>query len=154
MIAGIVMLARAADSIIIRFVTAPPASASLRILLAQAAVRMADDKTLGVGLNNWGIKVNPPYMYSDHIEGTSEGTVHARVETIYLMIAAETGWYNMVMFLILIFYFYFRNFYNYYKFQKTDYHYYTIGLLGGLMGIYLESSLEWVLKQTNNFYQP
>ena len=153
MIAGIVMLAKAADSIIIRFVTAPAASANLLILLAQAAVRMADDKTFGVGLNNWGIKVNPPYPYSDHIEGTTEDSRHARVETIYLMIAAETGWYNLVVFLLLIFYYYFRNFYNYFRFQKTDYHYYTIGLMGGLLGIYLESSLEWVLKQTNNFYQ-
>ena len=25
--------------------------------------------------------------------------------------------------------------------------------MGGLIGIYLESTLEWVLRQTNNFYQ-
>ncbi len=29
----------------------------------------------------------------------------------------------------------------------------SIGLAGGLTAIYLESSLEWILKQTNNFYQ-
>ena len=29
----------------------------------------------------------------------------------------------------------------------------SIGLTGGLLAIYIESGLEWVLKQTNNFYQ-
>ncbi|HCX72163.1 MAG TPA: hypothetical protein DHM37_00410, partial [Candidatus Cloacimonas sp.] len=75
------------------------------------------------------------------------------VETIYLMIAAETGWHNLVVFLIMLFWFYFRNFASYIKYRNTDIHYLTIGIAGGLLGIYLQSSLEWVLKQTNNFYQ-
>jgi hypothetical protein len=39
------------------------------------------------------------------------------------------------------------------SYRGTDYQYFAIGLTGGLLAIYLESTLEWVLKQTNNFYQ-
>ncbi|MDY6915691.1 MAG: O-antigen ligase family protein [Candidatus Cloacimonadota bacterium] len=153
LVLGLIVLIRAMDSILERFQTAPEASANTRILLAQSAVNMANDKTLGIGLNNFGLKVNLPYSYSDHIEGMTEETRNGLVETIYLMIAAETGWHNLVIFMIMIFWFYFRNFISYVRYRNTDIHYLTIGIVGGLLGIYLESSLEWVLKQTNNFYQ-
>ena len=75
------------------------------------------------------------------------------VETIYLMIAAECGWHTLGVFLLFIFYFYFLNLRNMLRYRGTDYQFLCIGLSGGLLGIYLESTLEWVLKQTNNFYQ-
>jgi cell division protein FtsW (lipid II flippase) len=153
LVLGLIVLIRAMDSILERFTTAPEASANTRILLAQSAVKMANDKTLGIGLNNFGLKVNLPYPYSSHIEGITTETKNGLVETIYLMIAAETGWHNLVFFLIMLFWFYFKNFAGYIRYRNTDIHYLTIGIAGGLLGIYLESSLEWVLKQTNNFYQ-
>lgn len=153
MVLGVIVLIRAMDTIIQRFETAPEESTNTRILLAQSAVNMANDKTLGIGLNNFGLKVNLPYPYSSHIEGITPESKNGLVETIYLMIAAETGWHNLVVFLIMLFWFYFRNFASYIKYRNTDIHYLTIGIAGGLLGIYLQSSLEWVLKQTNNFYQ-
>ncbi|MDP8209735.1 MAG: O-antigen ligase family protein [Candidatus Stygibacter australis] len=153
MFIGLLGAIRSMDSIITRFESAPEESANTRKMLAMSAVNMANDKTFGVGLNNFGIKVNMPYHYSDHIEELKEESTAGLVETIYLSFAAETGWHNMVVYFILLFYFYFKNLSNYVKFRHSDYIWLPIGLAGGLMGIYMESALEWVLKQSNNFYQ-
>lgn len=155
-IISLAIMARAWNSISERFRTASPESANVRRDLAIAAVNMANDKVLGVGLNNFGIKINPPWQYSSHIEmhnPEDEDEKNGLVETIFLMIAAESGWHTLVIFLAFIFYFYFQNILNMIRYRGTDYHYFAIGLSGGLLAIYLESTLEWVLKQTNNFYQ-
>jgi nitrate/nitrite transporter NarK len=117
---------------------------------------MANDKLFGVGLNNFGIKINPPYSYGAHIEmhdPEDETEQNGLVETVYLMVAAESGWHTMLIFLIFLFYYFFMNVSNMFKYVGSDYQYFAIGLTGGLLAIYLESTLEWVLKQTNNFYQ-
>jgi len=150
---GTALLAKAADSIIERFETAPESSKITRVNLAIAAVNMAKDKTFGVGINNFGLKINPPYSYGNHIKRGSYDDKGGLVETIYLMIAAETGWINLVMFIIMLLYFYFKNIVNYFTHKKSEYRFLTIGIFGALTAIYVESALEWVLKQTNNFYQ-
>lgn len=150
------ILVKAWDSITERFDTAPEQSAITRKNLATAALKMANDKVLGIGLNNFGIKINPPWPYGDHIpmvDPDNENEKNGLVESIYLMIAAESGWHTLVVFLIFIFYFYFLNIQNFYRYRNTDYQYFAIALIGGLLAIYLESTLEWVLKQTNNYYQ-
>jgi hypothetical protein len=75
------------------------------------------------------------------------------VETIYLMIAAESGWHTLVFFFVFLFYYYFLNLVNVFRYKGTNLQFMSIGLVGGLLAIYIESGLEWVLKQTNNFYQ-
>ena len=151
--ASLVML-KSLDSIITRFETAPKESAESRVYLAKIAINMANDKFFGVGLNNFGLKVNKPYPYAKdspryHEEGFREGLV----ETSYLMIAAETGWLNLGVFLTFLFTFYFRVLLLLKKYWREQYAAILIGILGGLSGIYLESTLEWVLKQSTNFYQ-
>lgn len=155
-IVSLAIMARAWNSISERFNTAPAESAIVRRDLVLAAVKMANDKPLGIGLNNFGIKINPPWQYSNHIEmhnPDDEDEQNGLVETIYLMIAAESGWHTLAVFLGFIFFFFFRNVQNMLSYRGTDYQYFAIGLTGGLLAIYLESTLEWVLKQTNNFYQ-
>ncbi len=153
---SVAMLARAWNSINERFRTAPEESATTRVDLAVAALKMVEDKPLGIGLNNFGIKINPPWPYSSHIEMKNpddEDEKNALVETVYLMIAAESGWHTFGIYFILIFYFYFLNLQNYFKYRRSDFQFFSIGLIGGLLAIYIESGLEWVLKQTNNYYQ-
>lgn len=155
-------LLKALDSITERFATAPEESGMTRVVLAKTAVKMANDKFLGIGLNNWGVKVNPPYPYGADIypfmhKGNNPPPDFEEknpiVETAYLSIAAETGWHNLGVYLLLLFTFFFKNFKNYLLLKNTPYQFFAIGLIGGLFGIYLESTLEWVLRQTNNFYQ-
>ncbi|MEI6421880.1 MAG: O-antigen ligase family protein [Lentisphaerota bacterium] len=147
------VLVKSADTIVERFTNAPEQSKLTRISLAEAAVKMANDKFFGIGLNNWGIKINPPYPYSDHIERKDEDFKEGIVETVYLLVAAETGWLNLGVFLLFIFKFYVMNIMNFFRYRKTELVLFSAGLAGGLFSVYLESTLEWVLKQTNNFYQ-
>lgn len=153
---GIAFMAKAWNSIQERFVTAPMESAEVRKDLAYAAVKMAKAKTLGVGLNNFGVAINPPYDYGSHIpmiDPEDEEEKNGLVETIYLMIAAECGWHTLVVFIIFIFYYYFHSVALFFGYRNNPYQYIPIAFTGSLLAIYLESTLEWVLKQTNNFYQ-
>ena len=145
-------LLKAKDTIMERFLTAPEESANVRVMLAKAAVNMANDKVLGIGLNNFGHKINPPYPYSAHID-FKEDEQGGLVETVYLMIAAETGWHNLAVYLLMLLYFYVRNIINLFKTKDHLMKMVCIGIFSGLTAIYLESTLEWVLKQNNNFYQ-
>lgn len=140
-----------ANSIYNRFMYAPESSMESRKHLAVSARNMAKDGFFGVGLNNFGIKVNAEYPYSKHYmpEDFKEGLV----ENIYLMIAAETGWLNMFVFMLFIMYFYVVNIRNIYYYRNSKMIYLSIAIAGGLAAIFLQSYLEWVLKQAPNFYQ-
>ncbi len=152
---GMVAMLVMVDSIVKRFETAPEASRITRYNLAVTAINMANDKTLGIGLNNFGLKVNKPWPYSEHLSSGrySKDFKEGLVETVYLMIAAETGWHNLIVFLIFIFTFYFKNFLNVFRLANNRYQYIAIGIFGGLTAIFVQSTLEWVLKQSCNFYQ-
>ncbi len=148
------ILLKASDSIIERFKTAPKESQEVRIMLAEAALKMSKENILGVGLNNFGLKINYPYPYS-------KGTPHyydedfrgGLVETAYLMVAAESGWPTLVIYVLFLFRMLVLNLVMYFKSRDAIIKMLSLGVFGGLVGIYLESSLEWVLRQTTNFYQ-
>ncbi len=147
------VLYKAMDTISERIKTAPEESLDVRVQLAIAAQKMANDKILGVGLNNFALKINDPYPYGNHIPKKDAYEKGGLVETIYLMIAAETGWHNLGVFIIFLLYFYAKNVRNYFRLKGSPYRYIPIGIAGGLTAIYIQSTLEWVLKQSNNFYQ-
>lgn len=149
------ILYKASDTIMERVKTAPEESLNVRVVLAQAAQNMANDKVFGVGLNNFGLKINPPYTYGEHIE-RKDDEKGGLVETVYLMVAAETGWHNLGVFITFLLFFYFKNIKNYIALKKSKYkkyRYLPMAFIGCLTSIYLQSTMEWVLKQTNNFYQ-
>lgn len=149
------ILYKASDTIMERVRTAPEESLNVRLVLAQAAQNMANDKIFGVGLNNFGLKINPPYTYGEHIE-RKDDEKGGLVETVYLMVAAETGWHNLGVFIVFLLFFYIKNIKNYWALSKgkyKKYRYLPMAFIGCLTSIYLQSTMEWVLKQTNNFYQ-
>ena len=37
--------------------------------------------------------------------------------------------------------------------KGNEYRYIPLAIIGALTSVYIQSTLEWVLKQTNNFYQ-
>lgn len=150
------ILYKASDTIMERIKTAPKESLNVRVVLAQAAQNMANDKIFGIGLNNFGLKINPPYNYGDHIERKDDDEKGGIVETVYLLIAAETGWANLLVFISFLLFFYFKNIKNYINLKKGKYkryRYIPMAFIGCLTSMYLQSTMEWVLKQTNNFYQ-
>ncbi len=141
--------------IIERFETAPESSGQNRKNLAIAALNMIKDEPLyGVGINNWGIKINPPYQYSKHRDpskGYSADYKDGIVETIYLLVCAECGIPCFIILLTLFGYYWWVAFKLAIKLRKTPYFYIPAGIIGGLTVIYLQSVLEWVLKQQVNF---
>ena len=138
-----------------RFQSAPEASAQTRRDLAIVARNMIVDKPLrGVGINNWGYAVNPPYTYSE--ERREKGRFpddkkDGIVETVYLLIAAECGIPCLVVFLCWLGYYWIVSLRLLKLLRGTPYFYFPAGIIGGLTGVILQSTLEWVLKQQMNF---
>lgn len=141
--------------IIYRFENAPKSSGETRKNFAVAAVNMMQDKPLaGVGLNNWGIKINPPYEYSRHRDpkkGFTEDFKDGIVETIYLLVGAECGIPCLLILLTWFGYYWITAIRLMRKFKKSKYFYLPAGIFGALTGAYLQSTLEWILKQQINF---
>ena len=92
---GLVGLGLMLPRIIERFSEAPEASKNTRIELALCAKEMIlDEPWRGIGINNWGIKINPPYEYAELAGRNTHRGEDFRdgiVETVYLLVGAECG---------------------------------------------------------------
>ena len=151
---GIACLLVFLPRIIERFEKAPESSGQTRKDFAIAAINMMKDVPFaGVGINNWGIKINPPYEYSRHREEKhfKEDYKDGIVETIYLLVGAECGIPCLAVLLIWFAYYWFSAIRLLRRLRRTPYFYIPAGALGGLTGVFLQSTLEWVLKQQMNF---
>ena len=146
---------RAAPMVVDRFTNAPETSAQGRVAFAKAALNMAEDKFFGVGLNNWGLKINPPYPYWENtgIKRPDEDFKSGIVETIYLLVAAECGWITFVALLLWFIYYYWQNIKNIKAYKKAGGFYMAVGVLGALTSVYGQSCFEWILKQQTNSYE-
>ena len=153
-VAGLVALAAMAPRIVQRFETAPKESGSTRVELALCAWEMVKDEPLrGVGLNNWGIKINPPYEYAERAGRNTNRDEEFRdgiVETVYLLVGAECGIPALAAMLVWFFYYLIIACRLVKKLKGTPYAAIPAGLAGGLVACYLQSCLEWVLRQQMN----
>jgi O-antigen ligase len=144
-------------NIIKRFENAPKESLMTRQYLAASAWNMMQDEPLiGVGLNNWGIKINPPYPYCEYRYNNkriAKDFKEGIVETSYLLVGAECGFLALGAFLAWLGYYYVIACKLVKHFRRSDYFFIPAGLVGGLTAIYLQSTLEWVMKQQVNFIQ-
>ena len=144
-------------NIINRCETAPKESLMTRQNLAAAAWNMMKDNPFaGVGLNNWGIKINPPYPYCEYRYGNkriAKDFKEGIVETSYLLVGAECGFLALGAFLAWLGYYYVAACRLVKKLRRTTLFYIPAGIVGGLTSVYLQSTLEWVMKQQVNFIQ-
>ena len=144
-------------NIIKRFENAPKESLMTRQYLAASAWNMMKDKPFaGVGLNNWGIKINPPYPYCEYryenrriAKDFKEGIV----ETSYLLVGAECGFFALAAFLSWLGYYYICACKLVKQLRRSNFFFIPAGVVGGLTAIYMQSTLEWVMKQQVNFIQ-
>ncbi len=129
--------------VIERFETAPEKSADTRKELAIIAVNMIKEAPwFGVGINNWGVNIR---RHSKEYTGI--------VETIYLLVAAECGLIGLAGLLLWFAYYWLLALILCIKLRNHPNFYIPVGVIGGLTNIYLQSVLEWVLKQQINFVQ-
>lgn len=151
---GMIGAAVVAPRVVERFETAPEASANTRIELAACAREMIlDEPFRGVGINNWGIKINPPYDYAERAgRNTNRGEDYADgvVETVYLLVAAECGIPALCAMLLWFFWYLFKSIALLRRTKGTMWHFLPAGMAGALTANYLQSFLEWVLRQPIN----
>ena len=151
---GLVGLGLMLPRIIERFTEAPAESKNTRIELALCAQEMmSDEPWRGVGINNWGIKINPPYEYAERAGRKRTRGADFKdgiVETVYLLVGAECGIPALVM-MILWFLSYLVLSVILVK-RLAGIHEAAIpaGLAGGFVALYLQSCLEWTLRMQMN----
>ena len=140
--------------IIERFVNAPKASGDTRKELALCAVEMIRDCPLaGVGINNWGVKINAPYEYAERAGRTlnfAEDHKDGIVETVYLLVCAECGIPALIAMLLWFLWHIGVCIRLLRHTRAASESIIPAGLLGGLTAIYLQSAFEWVLRQQLN----
>ena len=128
-----------------------------RQYLADSAWRMMKDKPfVGVGLNNWGIKINPPYPYCQYRYGNkriAKDFKEGIVETSYLLVGAECGFLALGAFLTWLGYYYVSACKLVKQLRRTNLFYIPAGIVGGLTAIYLQSTLEWVIILLKIFWR-
>ena len=135
---------KVAPSIIERFETAPVNSGLSREQANQAAIAMAGSGWLGVGLNNYSYNINET-AYSRFVPlEVDRGIVH----NIYLLHAAEMGWFGLLLFLLLIGNFLWMAFRLILRRMDNLVSWVAIGLFAGMTSLWLQSSLEWAFRQT------
>ena len=143
-----------APRIVERFENAPASSKDTRVQLAACAREMIlDEPWRGVGLNNWGIKINPPYDYAERagrVTGRGEDYADGIVETVYLLVAAECGIPALCAMLLWFGWYFFTCVGLMRRTRGTMWHFLPAGLVGGLFANYAQSALEWVLRQPIN----
>ena len=162
MLAGLIVMlcviGYALPRIIQRFTKAPESSKMTRINLAIASKRMANDYRLGVGANNYSEFSGPFRNYAlEQYENVNQTFLNNAseygpiVETIYLLVAAECGWWGLCVLLAWFLYYYFLCLLNVILLRRLPCSGISIGIFGALTCVYAHSTLEWSLKQYNNF---
>ena len=139
--------------IIERFTEAPKSSGETRVELAQCAFEMIKDNPFtGVGINNWSLNMDPVHPYQERA-----GEVLGRkleytgiVETVYLLVCAECGIPALVAMLVWFAWYWFLCIRVMRKLRGTEWYFVPAGLFGSLAANYLQSVLEWVLRQQLN----
>ena len=117
---------------------------------------MKDKPFAGVGLNNWGIKINPPYPYCEYRYSNkriAKDFKEGIVETSYLLVGAECGFLTLGAYLAWLGYYFIIACKLLKTFRRSSSFYLPAGVVGGLTAVYFQSTLEWVLKQQVNFLQ-
>ncbi len=153
-ILGIAAVIYSFPTIVNRFTKAPVSSGETRKFFAETAVNIIKAKPLlGCGINTWSIvSLDPNYNpYLDHPHFAIHGEFMGLVETTYLLVGSECGLLGLSALLIWYFYYLFHTLYQSFRWRKTEYFYLLSGIGGGLTSNYLQSVLEWVLKQQINF---
>ena len=143
-LAALPVLAKVTPAIIERFETAPVESGLSRHQANSAALSMARDHFLGVGLNNYSYVVNNT-DYADYIPLASDrGIVH----NVYLLHASELGWLGLAAFVLMIGRFLWLAIRFIARRRDDITSSMAIGVLAGMVALWTQSLLEWLFRQT------
>lgn len=144
--------AMAADTIIRRFQEAPESSEQAREEFNAAALDMARDHRTGVGLNNFSRALTENESYHAHLVVMKSEEQGGVAHHIYLLTAAEMGWYTLFVFVLAL-----ARFWTVSLWKGL----FTKGLDGGLQlafcfgatALHAQGTLEWGFRVTPIVYQ-
>ena len=140
--------------VIERFRNAPEASGLTRLELAGSAWEMIKaEPWRGVGINNWGIKINLPYEYAlraGRKTNRGEDFKDGVVETVYLLVGAECGVPALAAMVAWYLWYWVSCIRLMRRLKGTEWFFVPAGLFGGLTAVYVQSAFEWVLRQQLN----
>jgi len=133
-------------------------SAHTRFMLNNASREMLRDYPLGIGWNNFGLAINPPFPYGDpideyfrlHKDYTKSDNQKGIVESHYYLLLSETGYQGLVSYLLLIGFFLWCNVRAAWFFRNHFLGAVSLGIGMGCTSNYLQSFLERVLTQPRN----
>jgi hypothetical protein len=133
-------------------------SKQTRIMLKEASLKMFGDYPLGIGWNNYGVTINHPYHYGDHIDeyfrmyGDNVDMKESKgiEESLYYLLLAETGFQGLGSFVVLITLFLWWNLRAAWHFRHQFLGAVSIGIAVGCGVNYVQSLVERVLTQPRN----
>ena len=98
------ILWKSSDTLYKRFVKGNEKGTQGRMDKNAAAIHMANEKPLGVGVNRFSLFATAPYKYAENYEREMPPGMHYRapVHNIYLLIASEQGYYAIAPFVLLL----------------------------------------------------
>lgn len=131
------------------------ASKNTRIALATCAAEMMKAHPwAGVGINNWSLNLEEPHSYVERAEDKlgKEWKDRGIVETVYLLTGAECGIPALLAMLAWFAWHAAACLRMVRRLRGTRWHFVAAGLLGGFAANYLQSILEWVLRQRMNMF--
>ncbi len=154
-LAGAVGLVAIWPNLVARFEGASPASKETRKSMAYCTLEMIKAHPwAGVGINNISLNMDLEHPYRDRASDAQGREVVAEgiVETVYLLVGAECGVPALLAMLAWFAWYWLACVKLIRKLKGTQWQFVVAGLCGGLMANFLQSALEWVLRQSMNLF--
>ncbi|MCH2107734.1 MAG: O-antigen ligase family protein [Polyangiaceae bacterium] len=141
--------AKSADSIRLRFQHAPEASGRARDLFEDAASLMVEDHPGGVGLNLYSYYNHQ--LYGQRV-GLPAGDMGGVAHNIYWLTIAELGWLGLACLLLQYFFVMLVALWGAWRGRWTAWGPISAGCAIGLGTMYIQGFFEWVARQTVQSY--
>jgi O-antigen ligase len=137
----------AADSVLERIQNAPVSSEEARDEFNDIAKRMASENLLGVGLNHFSYALTNNQDYRENLIVMKNEEQGGVAHHIYLLTAAEIGYFGLFLYLLMISKFLFKSFW--YSINNNDeFAYLCWGVMIGLCTLYASGFFEWAFRIT------
>jgi len=143
-IISVPVFAKVGPALVERFLYAPEESGEGRHLANIAAISMANDHVLGVGLNNYSHVINETEYTRFIDDPVDRGIVH----NIYLLHASEMGWGGLLVYVLLMGNFVRLGYRSVGKSENEFIGSVAVGITSAIVVLCLQGSLEWFFRQT------
>jgi O-Antigen ligase len=142
---------KSADTIYKRFVVGNEKGTEGRMDKNAAALWMARDHIFGVGLNRFSLMATEPYKYAQVYQEDLPEKLHYRapVHNLYLLVAAETGWYSVGLLVLILVVTMRRALHESRRATRPEVRAFAGGAMASLLALSVHGMLEYQLRVAN-----